>query len=555
MTEVMDVTRHFIRVGDREVHYRCAGSGPPLVLFHVSPQNSAFVIPHLLPLADRYTLIALDTPGYGESDPLRTPAPEMADYADAVRDTFDALGIRRAPVWGSHTGANIAVELARRWPERVAAVILDGLSLSTPEVAQDRTDHYAPRFTPTADGAHLAWAWQHTRDQLIFWPWYEAHKANRIRADIKDADYLHDVVHAKMYASSYWLGYRAAFGHDSREALKQLTVDTFFVTTGADVHTAVERNLPDLPSNVRFVDTTEETQIEAIRSVLNGLAWDEGATPVVDPIHRSELYRSYVTVNDGQRHIRRGGIDAGKPLVLLHGTMRTSAALVETAKAMAVNRPVLVPDIAGNGDSDPLSSAPLEGYATDVLSLLDQLGVTEFDLYGESIGAALALELARQSGSRAGKLVLDRPEFPDDLFRQELLEKAAPPIEAKWDGTHFLTAWHMMRDSFLFWPWYCATAANVRDIEPEVEPVALQARLLAWLKGRLTYGDYVRAAHKVKTDDLLAGTELSALVIGTEGDVLEAHAKSAVDELASVQYVSHSWARPPLAALSSFLGA
>ena len=72
-SRVMNITRHFVRAGGREVHYRRAGSGPPFVLFHVSPQSSAFVLPHLLPLADRYTLIGLDTPGYGESDPLRTP--------------------------------------------------------------------------------------------------------------------------------------------------------------------------------------------------------------------------------------------------------------------------------------------------------------------------------------------------------------------------------------------------------------------------------------------------------------------------------------------------
>lgn len=91
----------------------------------------------------------------------------------------------------------------------------------------------------------------------MFWPWYQPHKANRLHAGIKDADYLHDVVLAKMSAADYWLGYRAAFSHDSRDALRELTMETFFVTAGADVHTAVERSLPDLPPNIHFIDTDE----------------------------------------------------------------------------------------------------------------------------------------------------------------------------------------------------------------------------------------------------------------------------------------------------------
>lgn len=551
----MDITRHFVRVGDREVHYRRAGSGPPFVLFHVSPQTGAFVLPHLLPLADSYTLIALDTPGYGNSDPLTQKAPVMADYADAVIETLDALGIERAPLYGSHTGANIAVEVARRAPDRVAALVIDGLSLSTPEVAQDRTDHYAPQFVPTADGAHLAWAWQHTRDQLIFWPWYEAHKANRVHGGMKDADYLHDVVHAKMLAADYWLGYRAAFSHDSRDALYQLTVDAFFVTTGADEHTAIERSLDNLPSNIHFVDTTEDNQLDAIRTVLSKVSAGATVGPADEPMPRKAPYRTYVTKNDGQRMVRRGGVETGRPLVFLHGGMRTSALLEKQLKAMAVDRPVLAMDIAGNGDSDPLpnTDASLEGFAEDVRAVLGECGISEFDLYGESLGATLALEVARQADDSVGRLVLDRPELPDAIMRKDLVAHAAPPIEARWDGTHFLTAWHMQRDAALFWPWYTCTQDGVRDIEPEIEPVALQARLLAWLKGRLTYGDYVRAAYAVDPEPLFKDTKNPALIVATSEDRLEGHAENAAAMMPNATLVKTETQQAPISAMASFL--
>ena len=549
------MTRHFVRIGDREVHYRRAGSGPPFVLFHVSPQSSAFVLPHLMPLANRFTLIGLDTPGYGESDPLRSPAPVMADYADAAIETFDALGLDRMPVYGNHTGANIAVELARRAPDRVAALVIDGLSLSTPEVAQDRRAHYAPRFTPTADGAHLAWAWQHTRDQLIFWPWYEPHKANRLKADMKDADYLHDVVHAKMHAASYWLGYRAAFGHDSRDALKQLSVDTFFVTANADVHTAIERGIPDLPDNIQFIDCTEETQLDVIGDVLDQITGDEAVAPTPDPSHQNNIYRSYVSVGDGQRLVRRAGPESGKPLVMLHGGGRTSSLLAETMRAMAVHRPVLAMDIAGNGDSDPLKTPDrtLDLFGEDVRAVLDACEVKDFDLYGERAGVTLALEVTRQASGRVGKLILDRPEWPDSDMRDDLIANIAPAIEARWDGTHFLTAWQILRDNALFWPWYKTDAAHLRDIEPEIEPADLQVLLLAWLKGRLTYGDYMRAAINADHDALTRTMKHPCLVIGTDGDRLEPQARRTSDALVSSTLVLNNQLRPPVSEMVKFL--
>ncbi|NKB42833.1 MAG: alpha/beta fold hydrolase [Alphaproteobacteria bacterium] len=553
----MKITRHFVRVGEREVHYRCAGSGPPFVLFHVSPQSSSFVLPELLSLADRYTLVALDTPGYGDSDPLPLPAPNMADYADAVIETLEALGIDRAPLYGSHTGANIAVEVARRAPQRVAALVLDGLSLSTPEVAHDRINHYAPRFEPTADGGHLAWAWQHTRDQLLFWPWYQPHKANRLHADVKNAGYLHDVVLGKMAAADYWLGYRAAFGHDSRDALKQVTIDTFFVTADADAHTAIERSLPDLPDNIRFVDTTADTQLDAIRTVLSSVEHSGVFQPPEEPEHRPGLYRSMIKVGDGQRLVQRGGPNQGQPLVLLHGGMGTSASIADRAAAFAASRPVFSLDIAGTGDSDPLSqaNASIDAFADDVCAVLVACGVDTFDLYGESGGATLAAAVAGKTSNQVGKLILDRPEFPDDEHKDGLISNIAPAIEATWDGTHFLTAWHMLRDAALFWPWYNRTRDNVRDIEPDIEPAALQARLVAWLKGRLTYGDYMRSTLSADLGSLLQSVSQPVLVFGTAGDQLESHAHKTANALNTAELHITDQLRAPTSAMAAFLSA
>lgn len=525
------VTRHFVRVGEREVHYRRAGKGPPFVLFHSSPQSAAFVMPALLPLAEQWTLIGFDTPGYGGSDPLAVAAPSAADYADAAAEAMSALGIERAPIYGTHTGAHIALELARRQPARVAGLVLDGVSFNTREEAKERYDRYAPEFTPSADGAHLAWAWQHTRDQIVFYPWFRSEKARRLDAAMAPADYIHDIVLWKMAAAGYWLGYRAAFSHDSRATLYQVGVKATVVAKDGDVLAPEARRLADLPPHIRVLEAAKETWLDAIR---DSLVWCEAGdaavaeAPVPDP--RERTWRAYAVGSGGQRLVRRGGPEGGRPIVFLHGDMSGSRVIQPMAESIAAGRPFLAPDIAGNAESDPLLGAPtLDDYAADVRELVGTAGFDAYDVCGGGVGAALALELARQD-ARVNRVILNRPVSPLDAERADYLANYAPPIEARWDGTHFLTAWHMLRDRAFFWPWYRRSREAIRRVEPQIDPARLQLRLIEWLKGRRTYGDYVRACLVAAPGDYGAVRQ-PVLVASVAGDRIEADARRYADAL------------------------
>ncbi len=549
-------TRHFVRVGEREVHYRRAGSGPPFVLLHSSPQSAAFVLPGLLPLARDWALIGLDTPGYGGSDPLQQAQPSAADYADASVAAMDALGIRRAPIYGTHTGAHIALEVALRHPDRVAGLVLDGISFNTPEEAKERLDNYAPQFHPTADGAHLAWAWQHTRDQIVFYPWFRAEKGRRLDAAMAAPDYIHDVVLAKMDAVKYWLGYRAAFGHDSRSVIYKLAVRTTVVAREGDILAPEAKRLTDLPPEVRVLDTTKEQWLDAIRDCL---AWcaegDPDVAPATLPVGRAATWRSYAGTGEGQRLVRRGGGGAGRPIVMLHGDMSSSRMVLPLAEALGKTRPFVALDIAGNAESDPLAvGVTLKDYASDVSAVIASAGIVSYDVYGESLGAALALELALQDGEKVNRVILDRPVFPVAEERADLLAHYAPLIAAQWDGTHWLTAWHMLRDRAFFWPWYQRTREAIRWADPEIDPARLQTQLLDWLKGRATYGDYVRACVGADAGSF-GDVSQPVLVTVMAGDRLESHA----DRIAAVlpNIVRHEIAEngPPLApALAEYLG-
>ena len=110
--------RHFCRVGQQWLHYRRMGQGPAVLLLHQTPQSSQTLEPLMRLLAGQRTAIAVDTPGFGQSEPLPQADWSMALLADHMVRFMDALGIAQAAICGQHTGAAIGAEMARRHPHR-----------------------------------------------------------------------------------------------------------------------------------------------------------------------------------------------------------------------------------------------------------------------------------------------------------------------------------------------------------------------------------------------------------------------------------------------------
>ena len=105
------------------VAYRCAGSGPVIVLVHGITSTSATwerVMPYL---AERFTVIAPDLLGHGESAKPRGDY-SLGAYASGVRDILVALGHDRATFVGHSLGGGIAMQLAYQFPERCERLVL-----------------------------------------------------------------------------------------------------------------------------------------------------------------------------------------------------------------------------------------------------------------------------------------------------------------------------------------------------------------------------------------------------------------------------------------------
>jgi len=105
------------------VAYRAAGSGPVLLLVHGMAGSSAtwrYVLP---PLAERFTVIAPDLPGHGESDKPRGDY-SLGAFASSLRDLLVALGHERATLVGQSLGGGVAMQFAYQFPERCERLAL-----------------------------------------------------------------------------------------------------------------------------------------------------------------------------------------------------------------------------------------------------------------------------------------------------------------------------------------------------------------------------------------------------------------------------------------------
>lgn len=117
-----------IACGDINIHGRIGGSGPPLLLLHGHPQSH--VIWHRLaePLASRFTVVATDLRGYGDSS--KPPGePDHANYskramAEDQVTVMRELGFERFLLCGHDRGGRVAHRLVMDHPDRVDKLML-----------------------------------------------------------------------------------------------------------------------------------------------------------------------------------------------------------------------------------------------------------------------------------------------------------------------------------------------------------------------------------------------------------------------------------------------
>ncbi len=158
------IRRAYVDTPDGQVHYRMrAGTGTPIVCFHQTASSSAMFEQVMRRWPGNHALYALDTPGFGGSfDPAGRPA--MRDYGRFMLEALRALKLDRVHLFGHHTGACVAIEIAVADPARAASLSMIGPVTITREEAAAFKTVYPKDFGLKADGSHVKKMWDYVAE-------------------------------------------------------------------------------------------------------------------------------------------------------------------------------------------------------------------------------------------------------------------------------------------------------------------------------------------------------------------------------------------------------
>ncbi len=515
----MTITRHVATLSSldgitHQVHYRRAGSGPPVILLHMSPRSSAELEPLMHAWSDTFTLIAPDTPGYGASDPL--PAKEagtlfdLTDFADALLAFADTIGLDRFGLYGHHTGAMIAAECARRHPDRLTITVANGYLVITEEERDEILANYFSDYTPQTDGRHLAHVWQRIRDQFLFFPWSVNTKAARAVMRTKFAvppphilqeDVL-DLLRTGHHESD---GYGAAFRCDGVEVLRGVT-SPCLVT--AQVHDLLYDQLDRLPADlpdpvtIRRFDDLDTLNDAAKTLLLDHAQGDEPPVTATGTI-ADRAWASYAETNTGQLYIRRGHVGSGLPVILIHNLGSSCQRWQPVMSTLMGKRPFVAFDLPGHGETGSAwgdGPVTVDACARAIDEAMRWLGIEAAHVFAYGGGGLVALNLIERTDLDIRSLTAIDFWLFDGTDKEKLKDNFAPPLTPQPYGQHMAEAWYMVRDSEFFWPWFNAVPDNAVAQPPETDPVRLHARVVDVLKASPAY-------HQVVEDALLFDSE------------------------------------------------
>jgi pimeloyl-ACP methyl ester carboxylesterase len=106
-----------------KLHYMTAGHGTFLILLHGYAETSLMWKPIIPVLAERFTVIAPDLPGIGDSD-IPADGLDMKSAAIRIHDLAKSLGVQKAEVVGHDIGLMVAYAYAAQFPAEVTKLVL-----------------------------------------------------------------------------------------------------------------------------------------------------------------------------------------------------------------------------------------------------------------------------------------------------------------------------------------------------------------------------------------------------------------------------------------------
>ena len=205
-------------------------------------------------------------------------------------------------------------------------------------------------------------------------------------------------------------------------------------------------------------------------------------------------------------HIEEHGPLTGRPLLLVHGALSgIGTSFGAILPLLAKSRRVIAVELQAHGRT-PDIDRPLtvEHFAADVIEVLDRLGVDRADVYGWSMGAAVALRLGTDHADRVGRLVLASVSFDHDGLHPGLLDGIQDLQPEHLHGSEFHDEYLRTAPDPAGWP-VLVTKMKALDADlPRWTPAQIRA-LAAPAMIVVGDADIIRPDHAVEMFQLLGG--------------------------------------------------
>lgn len=222
-----------------QIHYRMAGeTGPIVFCLHESPVSSWEFEKTLPLLGARCRAIALDTPGYGQSDAPTGPL-DIAGYARRMLPAIEHFAAGQKFAFATvHTGTSIALELiTEHLADRTTHAVFSGVPMFTPE----QSAAFATRISEPsidAEGDFLKTMWTTRRKN-----WGED----------TDLDIIHAAVsqHLTVYPRYHW-AFKAVFSFDAKAALQKLTCPLYVINAAGDSLAQIDKEAAAVVPGAKF---------------------------------------------------------------------------------------------------------------------------------------------------------------------------------------------------------------------------------------------------------------------------------------------------------------
>ncbi len=277
-----------IEVQGKNIHFLSDGKGPVILLFHASPMSSSTLIPLIKLLSNDFTVLAIDTPGYGQSEKPNTQPTQINFYSNLISSLLEKLALQKVAIYGTATGAQIAIRFGIDHPEKTAQLFLDNVAHFDDDERKEIVDAYFPDFKPQKDGSHLSAIWENVVQLFNYFPWCFQEEKYKLSNPAPPLDVLKMIFIEYLKAGpEYDWAYRLAFEHEKLQNMLQLKIPTHIFRWESSIIKPYSDRLFDepLPKNIssEIIAKTAPRYDSMAQTIINSyqdgsLSWDKSQT-------------------------------------------------------------------------------------------------------------------------------------------------------------------------------------------------------------------------------------------------------------------------------------